>query len=197
VFPCGTVAPNVSTVNITGVGQTIANDATVAIGSGGAVCLWASVATQVIIDVVGVYPQNSSYNVLATPGRLTDTRAGGRTADGVGAGTGRLAAGEVRVVPVVGRYGVPGSASAATLNVTAVDADGPGYLTVFPCGSALPNASNLNPEEAGATIAVSATVRIPASGDVCVFSSVATDLIVDVSGSFAASSAYRALVATR
>jgi hypothetical protein len=195
VFPCGSAVPNVSTVNIAGAGQTIANDATVAIGFGGAVCLSASVATHLIVDVVGVYPRDSSYMALASPGRLTDTRAGGDTVDGVGSGTGQLAEGEVRAGKVAGRAGVLGSASAATLNVTAVDAAGPGFLTVFPCGAAVPTASNLNPEAAGATIAASATVRIPASGDVCVFTSVATDLIVDVSGSFAASSTYNSLVA--
>ncbi|MFM8528258.1 MAG: hypothetical protein ACKOD2_01010 [Ilumatobacteraceae bacterium] len=47
---------------------------------------------------------------------------------------------------VAGRAGVPGSASAVALNVTAVETianEFGGYVTVYPCGTR-PEASNLN-----------------------------------------------------
>ena len=48
-------------------------------------------------------------------------------------------------VQVTGVYGtVPAGASAAVLNVTAVDPTASGFLTVFPEGTTMPTVSNLN-----------------------------------------------------
>lgn len=77
------------------------------------------------------------------PARLLETRAGLATADGVGGG-GRALAGSVTEVLVAGRGGVDPGAGAVSLNVTAVFPGEPGFVTVFPCGEALPTASNIN-----------------------------------------------------
>lgn len=75
---------------------------------------------------------SSTELVAADPVRVLDSRPVGRR----GAGS---------VTPVdVGPVGVPGGASAVLLNVTAVNAAEPGFVTVFPCGGAPPLASNLN-----------------------------------------------------
>ena len=55
-----------------------------------------------------------------------------------------LTKGNVRIVPIAGLYGVPSSATAVSVNVTAVNAQGPAFVKVFPCGQAVPVASNGN-----------------------------------------------------
>ena len=72
--------------------------------------------------------------------------------------------------------------AAVALNVTVTGPSGPGYITVFPCGS-LPNASNVN-FEVDQTIPNAVIAPVSPSGQVCFYSSAATDLIADVSGWF-------------
>ena len=103
------------------------------------------------------------------------------TVDGLYEGCAGLVAGGVYELPVVGRAGVPGSASAVVLNVTAVGGQARGYLTVFPCGSVRPNASSVN-FGVGQTVANGVVARVGAGGKVCVFASAATDVVVDVNG---------------
>jgi hypothetical protein len=69
------------------------------------------------------------------------------------------------------------------LNVTVDDAQGDGYLTVFPCGSPRPNASNVNYFE-GETIPNAVVAKIGVGGMVCIYTYAATDMIVDVNGYF-------------
>ncbi len=82
-----------------------------------------------------------------------------------------------------GRGGVPVGAGAAVLNVTVVDAGAAGFVTVFPCGQAVPNASNLN-VAAGQTVPNAVVSKLGVGGTVCVFSSVSAHVLVDVNGSF-------------
>ena len=86
-------------------------------------------------------------------------------------------------VPVAGRAGVPADASGVVLNLTAAAFGAAGFLTAYPCASGRPTASNLNvvPGTDRANLVV---VAPDASGDVCVFSSGATDVVVDVFGWF-------------
>ena len=69
------------------------------------------------------------------------------------------------------------------LNVTAVDARTVEFVMVWPCGEAMPDASNLN-FAAGQTIANSVVSKVGDGGRVCVFTSAATDLLVDIAGAF-------------
>jgi hypothetical protein len=66
------------------------------------------------------------------------------------------------------------------LNVTAVPGSF-GFVTVHPRGSALPNASNLN-HQPGGVVANAVIARVGRGGDICVFTSGASDVIVDVAG---------------
>ncbi|HEY0521033.1 MAG TPA: hypothetical protein VGC84_16195, partial [Ilumatobacteraceae bacterium] len=86
---------------------------------------------------VAFVPGSSAYQAVA-PARLADTRPS------QGAfGFTRLSANVVRV-QVAGRFGVPANATAAVLNVTGVNAPAPGFITVYPSGTGLPTASNVN-----------------------------------------------------
>ena len=67
------------------------------------------------------------------------------------------------------------------MNVTAVTPSAGGFLTVHPCGIATPNASNLN-YTTGVNTANLVITRAANDGSVCIFTSQATHLIVDVVG---------------
>ena len=88
-------------------------------------------------------------------------------------------------VPVLGRFGVPGSGVVGVaLNVTAVDPAGPGWLRVWPCGSPEPETSSVNYMSAGAVEPNAVVVPVDATGEVCVSTMTATEVMVDVSGWF-------------
>jgi hypothetical protein len=117
----------------------------------------------------------------STGGRLVDTRSAGVTVDGLFEAGGVRAPDSVLEVKVAGRGGIASDATVAVLNVTAVDAASDGYVTVFPCGSQQPNASNLN-FAPGAVVPNAVVASIGVGGKVCVFTSARTHLLVDTGG---------------
>ena len=84
---------------------------------------------------------------------------------------------------------VTGDATAAVLNVTAVDGAGTGWLTAYPCGNA-PYASNVN-FVAQQNVPNLVTVRLNPSRKVCIYAHEPTHVLVDVAGSFGASGSSR------
>ena len=119
----------------------------------------------------------SAFHGLA-PKRVLDTRE-----------TATPGAGDYVWVTLGGVAGVPTTATAVVLNVTATDARGDGYVTVFPWGDDLPNTSNVNIERFGHTVPNLVTVRLGDDGKVGIFTSVSTNLLVDVFGYYSASGA--------
>ena len=95
--------------------------------------------------------------VPLVPGRLLDSRLDGSTVDGLFARVGVRGAGSVTELLVAGRGGVVGDASAVVLTVTVTEPGAAGFVSVFPCGGALPLASSVN-FVAGATVANSVVV---------------------------------------
>jgi hypothetical protein len=118
---------------------------------------------------------------VVQPNRLLDTR------DTTGGHLGRLAAGEVFQLAVTGAGEVPAGAQAVALNVTAVNPQADGFLSAWPCGSVQPATSNLNFVR-GQTVANSVIVGVGTGGRVCLRSSVASDVLADVSAWFDGSS---------
>jgi hypothetical protein len=184
-YPCGQAVPTTSNLNFVA-GDTVPNAVVVKMGAGGLVCLFAAEsATHLIADVNGYFPAGSGFESLS-PGRLLDSREGQSTVDGQFAGIGVRAANSVTELLVGGRGGVPADADAVVLNVTVTGAEGSGFITVFPCGEALPTASNLN-FQAGDTVPNAVVVKMGAGGMVCLFTAEsATHLIADVNGYFPA-----------
>ena len=123
------------------------------------------------IDVTGVFAP-------LTPSRILDSRSGPR----VGALDG---SGAALTVQVTGRGGVPAAgASAVALNVTVVDGlanDFGGYVTVYPCDVARPDASNLN-FTSGQTVPNAVIAPLSTAGTVCLYVYGSAHLLVDVSG---------------
>ena len=184
VFPCGAALPDASNLNYAAA-QTIPNSVIAKVGAGGRVCVFTSAQADLLVDVNGSLPAGSDVNPL-DPSRLYDSRTG----------DGPRPDGSVTVVQVAGRGGVPADATTAVLNVTALDASVPGYMTVFPCGTAPPDASNLN-FPIGATIANSVIAKLDAAGKVCVFTSGSAGLLVDVGGYISGASGYSGLTPRR
>ena len=113
-----------------------------------------------------------SYNALS-PSRLLDSRSSG----------GAIGAGSSRSLVVTGRGGVPSSGvGAVVLNVTVVDPTGSGFMTVYPSGSARPEASNLN-FVVGQTVPNLVIAKVGAGGAVTLFNSNGSShVVVDVMG---------------
>ncbi|MFT3855378.1 MAG: hypothetical protein QM733_21995 [Ilumatobacteraceae bacterium] len=194
LFPCGQPRPMASNLNYV-TGDTAANSGVVALGTGGTLCVFTSAATDLVIDVSGYFVAGSSL-VSSAPVRLLDSRPANPTIDGQAAGIGVRAGGTITTLQVVGRAGVPTGTGAVMLNVTAVDAVAPGYVTVFPCGQPRPNSSNLNYTR-GRTVAAAVLAKLAPDGSVCLFTLGATHLVVDVQGWFDADSSVVPLVPAR
>ena len=141
-------------------------------------------------------PAAGTTLVSLSPARLLDSRIGGATVDGQLAGIGQRPTGSVTEVQVAGRGCVPTDATAVVLNVTVVQARVGGYASVFPCGEAVPNASNLN-FAAGQTVPNAVVAKVGAGGKVCVFAEVPFDLLVDVNGYVPAGSSVGSLSPAR
>jgi hypothetical protein len=173
-FPCSGGLPVVSNANFTR-DQVVASAAVVPVGADGNICVFTNESTHVVVDVAGSFPAGAGF-ASSTPQRLVDTRSGGAAV---------LPAGQQLVVPVAGLAGVPGDAAAVAVTVTATDPVAGGFASVTPCGTPASGTSNVN-FDAGATVPNLVVVRPGVGGAVCVTANVATHLIVDVFGSFAA-----------
>ncbi len=79
--------------------------------------------------------------------------------------------------------GIPGTAQAYSLNVTAVPRGGLSYLTVWPTGTAQPTSSTLNSLD-GRIKANAAIVPAGTGGSVSVYAQGNTDVVLDVNGYF-------------
>jgi hypothetical protein len=131
-----------------------------------------------------VTPQSAANSpfVSVVPRRLMDTR------DGTGGIRGKIPADNTVKLRVVGTgTGNAEVATAVALNVTALDSNDAGFVTVWPCDKAEPTTSNLN-FAAKQTIPNAVVTRISADGYICLKASAAVGVLVDTSGWFPAGS---------
>ncbi len=129
-------------------------------------------------------PIGASRFVALPPARVFDTREPGTPQSGF------VAAGATLNVDVTGVAGIPDSGVAAVvLNVTATEAGGAGYVTVFPTGGTMPVASALNLAESGHTAPNLVTVPVGTEGRVSFFTQSGAHLLADVAGYFTPSGA--------
>jgi hypothetical protein len=168
IFPCGQPVPVTSNVNFSQ-GQTTDNSVFVEAGKGAKVCLYTSADTDLLVDATGYLPADVDVS-LTDPARLFDSRS-----------RKMFQAGSVNEVQVAGLAGLPTNTAAAMLNVTVVEAQASGFVTVFPCGRPVPVASNVR-YLAGETIATSMLAEPGEDGKICIYSSAATHLVVDANG---------------
>lgn len=173
--PAGQARPLVSTLNSFD-GRIKSNAAMVPAGSGSAISVYVTDSTDVILDVNG-YFTTVATNALTyfplDPCRVADTRS-----------TASLAAGVPRTFAVAGTCGIPASAQAYSLNLTAVPPAPLGFLTVWPAGIARPLASTLN-AMTGTVVANAAIVPAGTNGSIDIFATDPTHVVIDVNGYFA------------
>ena len=113
-----------------------------------------------------------------TPCTLLDTTSPTSPVDG-------LLAGEPVEVSAAGTCGVPGDATAVVVTLRVIDTvAAPGFLTVWPSGMAVPEASMLSWSTIGSTRTTSTIVALAADGKLSLQSNVDADVSVDVSGAF-------------
>ncbi|MDH4148722.1 MAG: carboxypeptidase-like regulatory domain-containing protein [Acidimicrobiia bacterium] len=178
VWPTGKSQPVASNLNMAGAGDTNANLVIVPVGPDGAIQLATQGGAHLIVDVVGWFNDNSAAPTSAglfvplTPKRVFDTRDGGTP----------VGAQSELVRSHTNGTGVPGSARAAALNVTAVDASAAGYLRVWPTGAPEPGTSTVN--FAAGDIRPNAALAQLNGGNASYSSNVALHVVADVSGYF-------------
>ncbi len=179
MWPCDPVRPTVSVLNAT-TGDASTNHLQIGLDAGGAVCLYAQTSMDLVVDVSGWFgPTATSTFHALMPARLLDTR------DGVGL-AGPFAAGQNRPISVVGTGGVPATGvTAVSAEVTSVDATRIGYITVHPCLNPVPNVSMVR-NLANTTSATTVTGIVDGAGRWCLFTSVAMDALIDISGWYGA-----------
>ena len=183
VWPTGEAMPAVSTLNSDG--RVKANATIVPAGAGGAVSVYATDATDVLLDINGYFQASGGglqfYSL--PPCRVLDTRNSQGNLGGP-----PLSSGQERDFPVLASdCQIPASAQAYSLNFTVVPVRGRplGYLTVWPAGQPQPVVSTLNNPTA-TVVANAAIVPAGAGGAIATYADQDTQLIADVNGYFAA-----------
>jgi len=184
IWPAGESQPLVSTLNSPD-GRIKANAAIVPAGSEGGVSVYVTNNTNFVLDIDGYFvPAGSSPSALTfypvAPCRVVDTRnaAGPLGGPFIGAKSSRN-------FPVPSSScGIPTTASAFSLNVTAVPHKALGYLTTWPTGVAQPLVSTLNSPK-GQAVANAAIVPAGNGGNVSVYVTDDSDVVLDINGYFA------------
>ncbi len=182
VWPTGQSKPLVSTLNAL-TGTITANAALVPAGQQGAISVYPSSATDLVIDVDGYFatiseqqpasgPQPLSLYTLA-PCRVLDTRQG----SGAFSGT-------IPVDVLTSVCQVP-SAQAYVLNATVVPLHGQplGYLTLWPDAESKPVVSTLNALDGAITSNMAIVPTL--NGSIDAFATTPTDLVADIFSYFA------------
>jgi hypothetical protein len=184
IWPAGQTQPLVSTLNSYD-GRVKANAAITPAGTDGGVSVYVTNATQFILDIDGYFvPDGTDSSGLAffplTPCRVADTRNAAGPLGGPS-----LIGGAARSFPVQSSScGIPATAQAYSLNITAVPQGTLGYLTAWPSGQTQPLVSTLN-SYTGTVTANAAIVPAGGSGDVSIYVTNSTDVVLDVNGYFA------------
>jgi uncharacterized repeat protein (TIGR01451 family) len=185
LWPTGQTQPLVSTLNSLA-GAVVANAAIVPAGTNGAVSVFVTDSTDVILDIDGYFDPADGANSVSfyptTPCRIADTRLAAGPFGGPSMG-----AGATRDFALGTSACLPAAASAYSLNVTVVPdpvVHYLGYLTTWPTGQPRPNSSTLN-SWSGKVLANAAIVPAGANGAISVFVPNPTDVVLDSNGYFA------------
>lgn len=185
IWPTGQNQPTVSTLNSDG--RIKANAVIVPAGRGGAVSVFATDDTDLILDINGYFVSNTTLGALAfyplPPCRIADTRPGQGFSGSFGPPM--LGSGTSRTLPILSSScNVPANAQAYSLNFTVAPQSSLGWLTTWPTGQTQPTVSTLN-DLTGTMLANAAIVKAGMNGSVDLYVSDNTDVMVDINGYFA------------
>jgi len=170
-------------LNVAFPGQIKPNFAIVPLGAGGTISVYLPTGGNVVVDLMGWFTPTGGGAVAGgrfvalDPVRALDTRPGYPGPVPAGWVAHKPVAGEVVRVPA----SVPADASALVLNVTATEAEQPGFLRAQPTGATGLGTANGNfvPGTDSGTMSI---VPVGADGSVSVYTSASTHLVVDVTG---------------
>ncbi len=183
MYPCGQSVPLASTLNSID-GRVKAGAAIVPAGANGAVCAFVTDDTDLVLDINGYFVDATDASALAffplPPCRVADTRGPAGALGGP-----MLTGGAARSFPVLSSScNIPATAQAYSLNFTSVPNGQLGFLTTWPSGQSQPLVSTLN-APTGAVTANAAIVPAGTNGDISVFASNDSNLVIDINGYFA------------
>jgi uncharacterized repeat protein (TIGR01451 family) len=184
IWPTGQPQPNASTLN-SWEGIVVANAAIVPAGANGAVSVYVSDPSNVILDINGYFDTSTgstSYSFYpAAPCRVVDTR----WATGEFGGP-EMGGATIRDFPIpLSTCPIPATARGYSLNFTVVPSGYLGYLTTWPTGQPQPNVSTLN-SWTGKVVANAAVVPAGTNESVSVYVTDPTQVIMDINGYFCA-----------
>jgi hypothetical protein len=168
VLTCGTNGGATSNLNSDLSGQTRAGLAIVRFDDAGRACVYNAMGTHVVVDLQGYLTDNAFDDPVDV--RLLDTRNSGRPA--------------AKSVTVV--RGAPNRS--AVVSLVATRPLSAGWVQALPCNVVPGGTSNLNIDAADQTRSTLAIVPFDANGTTCIYTSVATDVIVDLQGYLATGS---------
>jgi len=185
IWPTGEGRPVVATLNSID-GRIKADAAIVPAGTNGAVSVYVTQTANVILDINGYFAAASGSTLAfypLPPCRIADTRT---STYPPGLGPPFLSGLHERQFPILNATScnIPASAEAYSLNFSVVPHGGLGYMTVWPTGQSRPLVSTLN-DIPGTIIANAAIVPAGTTGQISVYPSNDTDLIIDINGYFA------------
>lgn len=180
VYNCASVRPTAATLSYYAK-EVAANAGLFPLNSKGQLCLYSPRTIDLVIDVSGYFRPSSALRyegMMAAP--LVNTAMKLNS-------TGRMAAGHVLTVDVPrAGVGVPAGAAAVAVNITGIRPDWNAYVTAFACGTRRPPVFTLNPAF-GTTKQNFAIVPLSSQGTICIYTSSAMHLKVDVLGYFGSS----------
>jgi hypothetical protein len=188
LYPSDAAQPTASNLNFSD-NQIIPNQFTVGLGADGAFKIYSHAATHFIVDITGYYAPPGTgglyYHPLPAPVRLLDTRPGETACDAPGAPLADNGTKTVLAHRTCLGATIPSTAKAIVGNATVVNfiSSGSHWITLYPFGAALPNASNLN-FTANQVIANAFVVGLSSDGKFNIYSHASTHFIVDVNGYF-------------
>ncbi len=188
IWPTGEDQPYVSTLNSPD-GRVKANAAIVPAGYQGGVSVYVTQTTDVILDINGYFAapgQSTAEFYPLAPCRVVDTRDPHQPQ---GLGPPALSAMESRPLPILASACLEGVSDprAYSFNVTVVPNPSGhllNYLTVWPSDQNQPFVSTLN-NPTGTVVANAAIVPAASNGNISVFASNSTDVLMDINGYFA------------
>jgi hypothetical protein len=172
--------------------QVVPNAFTVALGANGAFRDYVSTTIDIVLDITGYYAAPGTgglyFHTLARPMRLLDTRPSASAFYTPGAPhLGGLTYVDGVAGISFGGVSIPGDATAVSGNATVVadQSAGPGFLTLFPDGAALPTVSNNNYVD-GQVVPNAFFVGL-GGGALDLYNLTTIDVIVDINGYFSSS----------
>jgi hypothetical protein len=183
VFPCGSPVPLASNLNFR---QNESRAVAVAVGLGddAQLCVESSTNAHVVFDVSGYYAPTPQFGPIAglqplSGRRVADSRSG------QGGWTSKFPAESTRRLRPTAGLPHDAQATAVVVNVVVTQAEGDGFLTLYPCGGSVPTSSAVNYSSAGESTNM-VVVDLSSSGEICVFALTPAHVVIDLFGVVAA-----------